>query len=166
MSLRALLPTKATGKSQAELAQAVEQQCGRQSCPVTSRLSELAKPTAVTNAARSVHVVLRASGLARDIRITNLQGKCEGIPVILPSSMIDHLNETSNLHRLLGGHTPQEALPILRNYWSMFRKLYPMYYAFNDTFADVDLDRLIPCYTHLDEGCGHMPLVIYSVTLR
>lgn len=72
-------------------------------------------------------------------------------PWIKPTDYLKTLSRTNDMGHLLGGHSLNEAKPLLLRFWERFRTVYPNHQLW-DHHGARDLSKCIPIFLHGDEG--------------
>jgi hypothetical protein len=107
---------------------------------------------------RDGHRSLRKHGLSEKLRISKIEtGNAAGISIIKLSHHVQHMVDRKQLHRLLGGTSPEKVKPVLKSFWEIFLKLHPDC-TVKKQFEDGTLqpETTIPVYFHMDEGRGRL----------
>ena len=107
---------------------------------------------------RDGHRSLRKHGLSEKLQISKIEtGNAAGISIIKLSHHVQHMVDRKQLHRLLGGTSPEKVKPVLKSFWEIFLKLHPDC-TVKKQFEDGTLqpETTIPVYFHMDEGRGRL----------
>lgn len=77
----------------------------------------------------------------------------QGFPWLKPSNVIKTMYKMNDLHHFLGGHSLQDAKPLLLTFWQRFRSIHPSHQLWSQVDrGEKDICKCIPLYLHGDEG--------------
>jgi hypothetical protein len=111
------------------------------------------------NAARNLHRLISKYNLAEQVRISEINAAGQSIPILDVRDMLEHMVSCGQLYRLMGNDASfndlNKAGDTLEEFWKCYLRIHPDYWLASEFEAGrLNPRRVIPVYTHLDEGRG------------
>ena len=105
------------------------------------------------NAEQQIHPLLQKHKLALPVEISEMTADgLEGYPRLKILDFLQHMADSGNVHRLLGGKRLWSCHYMLEEFWTNYQQCHPDFGLFQ--CSDIDYGHCIPVYAHADGGRG------------
>lgn len=148
------------------IAKAVRKQYGSLLVPLDANIAKVRGK----DEARNLNRIIKRNDLAEGIRISEIEAVGKRIPVLGIMDYVNHMVDRHQLFRLIGNRPTANnygtAEDTLDEFWKHFLKVHPDYWLAEE-FASGRMNprRVIPVYTHIDEGRGTSAYIFALLSL-